>query len=97
MATRKPASKWDVPPRRGEYDHLLQDIRDEVARMTPPPPPTPRPDPPRLPRVHVAVEIVDKRALARAKRRQGQWAMAVLLWTVVIVVLGMLWASGGFR
>ena len=70
MATRKKLSKWDVAPARGSYDWILRDIKDEVARATPPPPPTPPQDPPRPPRVHVAIELVQRQRPAR--RRQGQ-------------------------
>jgi hypothetical protein len=91
MAPRKPLSKWDTLPQRGSYDWILNDIATEMARMTPPPPPEPPADPPRLPRLQVAVEIVDRRAMARDKRRQDQWAMAIMVWLVVIAILGMAW------
>ena len=97
MATTRKRTNFDAPATPGSYDWILRDIRDEVARATPPPPPTPPVDPPRPPRVRVEVEIVDKPAMARAQRRQGQWAMAVLLWTIVIGVVGMAWLTGAIR
>ena len=90
--TRKPRSKWDVPPAHGSYNWILRDIRDEVARMTPPPPPVPPADPPRQPRVHVAVEIVHRKP---ARPRSNLRDMAIMLWLLVIAILVVAWLTGG--
>ena len=95
MSTRKPPSKWDTPVRRGEFDWILRDIKDEVARATPPPPPTPPQDPPRPPgqRVRVEVEITQRKPPARS--RSGLWGVAILLWLVVAVIVLMALLTGG--
>jgi hypothetical protein len=90
--TRKAPSKWNVPAAHGSYDWILRDIRDEVARMTPPPPPTPPADPPRPPRVHIDIEIVHRKPLASP--RAGLWGMTILVWLAVIGIVGMLLLSG---
>ena len=92
MTTRKPTTQWDAPARRGEYDHLLAEIRNEVARQTPPPPPAPPSDPPRPPRVHVQVEVVQRKPPRPS--RSGLWGAAIMVWLVVIAIVVMLLLSG---
>ena len=41
-------------------------------------------------RVHVTIEINDKRAIARAQRQRSRWVMAVLIWAIVIGILATL-------
>lgn len=81
--TTKPRSKWDVPPRRGEYDHLLKEIRDEMERVPPPPD-----EPPRPPRVTVNIELVDRRQQSPSRSRRP----AVFLWVIVLTILAIAFA-----
>ena len=91
MATHKTPSKWDTPPRRGEYDYLLRQ-RNEVARVTPPP--EPPADQPRRRRRGVEIEIEIMRRLPpwRATDRWGlvalvAWVTWVLVFAVLLVAL----------
>jgi hypothetical protein len=89
ITKRKKLSKFDVPPARGSYDWILKDIHDEIEKVTPPPPPPEPPkEPPRPPRVHVDIEIVDRRYAAPPARKPGgalKWLVAFGLIAAAIV------------
>jgi len=90
---RRKLSKLDLPPRRGEFDWILKDIQDEVARQAPPLPPE---EPPQRPQRRVVVNI----EVNQARRRPGPsrtpwarswsaWKVAVFIWMVVAGVLAL--------
>lgn len=94
MTTRK-RTKFDTPATPGSYDWILRDIRDAVARATPPPPPTPPADPPRPPRVHVAVEITQRKP--PTKPNSGLWGVVGMLWLMIAAIVVMALLTGALK
>jgi len=80
--TRKRHSKWDVPPRRGEFDYLLKEIRDETARQAPPHPPEERGG--GGPRVHIEIVVPP---LAQPIRRNGYRFGTITGWIILLAIV----------
>jgi hypothetical protein len=66
---------------------MIQNILDEVPHAPPPRPPSPAPRDPPHRRVVVNIEIVPMQH-PRTTPRSGRWALAVLIWLVVLLMIG---------